>query len=109
MNLRDRMLALPLAERIEYDMRSNVLFVNFEGLGVDSARDIDEIETVVTGRVEPLGKPVDVVVNYDHFSIRPELVDTYTAMVDRLSERYYRRVTRYAASGFLKARLEHRG
>ena len=108
MNLRDRMLALPLAERIEYDMRSNVLFVNFEGLGVDSARDIDEIETVVTGRVEPLGKPVDVVVNYDHFSIRPELVDTYTAMVDRLSERYYRRVTRYAASGFLKARLEHR-
>ena len=109
MNLRERMLALPLAERIEYDMRSNVLFVNFEGLGVDSARDIDEIETVVTGRVEPLGKPVDVVVNYDHFSIRPELVDTYTAMVDRLSERYYRRVTRYAASGFLKARLEHRG
>ena len=48
MNLRERMLALPLAERIEYDTRSNVLFVNFEGLGVDSARDIDEIETVVT-------------------------------------------------------------
>jgi propionate CoA-transferase len=36
-------------------------------------------------------------------------VDAYTAMVDRLSGRYYRRVTRYAASGFLKARLEHRG
>ena len=48
MNLRERMLALPLAERIEYDERSNVLFVNFEGLGVDSARDIDEIETLVT-------------------------------------------------------------
>ena len=47
MNLRERMLALPLAERIEYDARSNVLFVNFEGLVVDSARDIDEIETVV--------------------------------------------------------------
>jgi len=102
------MLALPLAERVEYDERSNVLFINFEGLGVDSPRDIDEIETVVTGRVEPLGKRVDVVVNYDHFSIRPELVDAYTAMVDRVSERFYRRVTRYAASGFLKARLEHR-
>jgi hypothetical protein len=35
-------------------------------------------------------------------------VDAYTAMVDRVSERFYRRVTRYAASGFLKARLEHR-
>jgi len=108
MNLRERMLALPLAERIEYDERSNVLFVNFEGLGVDSARDIDEIETLVTGHVERLRRRVDVVVNYDHFSIRPELEDAYAAMVDRLSERFYRRVTRYAASGFLKARLEHR-
>jgi len=48
-----------------------------------------------------------VVVNYDHFSIRPELIDAYAAMVDRLSGRYYQRVTRYAASGFLKARLDH--
>jgi propionate CoA-transferase len=108
MNLRERMLAVPLAERVEHDARSNVLFIDFEGLGVDSARDIDDIETVVTGRVAPLGRRVDVVVNYDHFSIRPELVDAYTAMVDRLSERFYARVTRYAASGFLKARLEHR-
>ncbi len=108
MNLRERMLALPLAERIEFDPRSNVLFVNFEGLAVDTARDIDEIEAEVAGRVGPLGKRVDVVVNYDHFGIRPELVDTYTAMVDRLTERYYARVTRYAASGFLKARLEHK-
>ena len=108
MNLRERMLALPLVDRIEYDSRSNVLFVNFEGLDIDSARDIDEIERVVAGRLEPLATRVDVVVNYDHFGIRPELVDAYTAMVDRVSERFYRRVTRYAASGFLKARLEHR-
>jgi len=108
MNLRERMLAVPLAERVEHDPRSNVLFINFEGLGVDTMRDIDDIETVVTARVAPLGRRVDVVVNYDHFSIRPELVDAYTAMVDRLSERFYGRVTRYAASGLLKARLEHR-
>jgi propionate CoA-transferase len=102
------MLALPLAERIDFDRRSNVLFVNFEGLAVDAAGDIDEIEAEVARRVEPLGKRVDVVVNYDHFSIRPELVDAYSAMVDRLTARYYARVTRYAASGFLKARLEHK-
>jgi propionate CoA-transferase len=108
MNLRERMLALPLAERIEFDPRSNVLFVNFEGLAVDAAGDIDEIEAEVARRVESLGKRVDVVVNYDHFSIRPELVDAYSAMVDRLTARYYARVTRYAASGFLKARLEHK-
>jgi hypothetical protein len=33
------------------------------------------------GAARPQG---DVVVNYDHFSIRPELMDDYTAMVQRL-------------------------
>jgi propionate CoA-transferase len=108
MNLRERMLALPLAERIAFDAASNVLFVDFEGHVVDAERDIDEIEAEVARRVEPIGRRVDVVVNYDHFSIRPELVDAYSAMVDRLTERYYGRVTRYAASGFIKARLEHK-
>jgi propionate CoA-transferase len=109
MNLRDRMLALPLAERISFDPNSNVVFIDFEGHAVDTLADIEEIEAAVTRVVEPLADRVDVVVNYDHFSIRPELVDPYSAMVDRLTERFYRRVTRYAASGFLKARLEHRG
>ena len=106
MNLRERMLSLPMAERIDYDARSNTLFINFEGLAVDGAADIDEIETEVARCAEPLSQRVNVVVNYDHFSIRPELMDAYGAMVQRLSERYYARVTRYAASGFVKARLE---
>jgi propionate CoA-transferase len=107
--LRERMLALPLAKRIEFDSRSNVLFVNFEGLAVGAARDIDEIEAEVERRVAPLGRRVAVVVNYDHFSIRPELMDAYAAMVDRIAARYYAGVTRYGANGFLKARLEHKG
>ncbi|CAG1011813.1 propionate CoA-transferase [Burkholderiaceae bacterium] len=105
MDLRERMLALPLAQRIELDAQGKVLFINFEGLAVDSLQDIDEIETEVTQRVAPLNERVQVVVNYDHFSIRPDLMDAYSAMVKRLSERYYDRVTRYAASGFVKARL----
>ena len=109
MHLRERMLTLPLAERIEFDERGRVLFINFEGLAVDNAQDIAEIETEVSRRVAPIGARVDVVVNYDHFSIRPELMDAYSAMVQRLADRHYARVTRYAASGFLKARLEHRG
>jgi propionate CoA-transferase len=108
MNLRERMLTLPLAERIDYDSRNNVLFINFEGLAVESMQDVEEIETEVARSAEPLGRRVNVVVNYDHFSIRPELMDAYSAMVQRLAERYYARVTRYAASGFLKARLERR-
>ena len=107
MNLRERMLAVPLAERLSFDAASNVLFIDFEGHVVSAAGDVEAIEAEVARRLEPLGRRVDVVVNYDHFSIRPELVDAYGAMADRLTARYYGRVTRYAASGFLKARLEH--
>nr|WP_316640780.1 acyl CoA:acetate/3-ketoacid CoA transferase [uncultured Roseateles sp.] len=105
MNLRERMLQLPLAQRIEFNTRSQMLFINFEGLAVDSEADIAAIEAEVQRQLGPLGKRANVVVNYDHFSLRPELIDAYDAMVRRLTERYYARVTRYAASGFLKARL----
>ncbi len=107
MDLRSRMLAVPLSERLALDDARRMLFIDFEGLEVKSAADIDEIEAAVIEKVAPLGERVDVVVNYDHFNIRPELVDDYGAMVARLSERYYRQVTRYGASGFVKARLEH--
>ena len=106
MNLRNRMLTVPMAERIDWDANSQLLFINFEGLSVDSADDIEEIEREVTRRVEPLGRRVNVIVNYDHFSIRPDLMEAYGAMVRRLAERHYERVTRYAASSFLKARLQ---
>ncbi|MDO9314091.1 MAG: acyl CoA:acetate/3-ketoacid CoA transferase [Burkholderiaceae bacterium] len=108
MNLRERMLALPISQRIDFDERSQMLFINFEGLAVDSALDIDAIEAEVERRVSPLNKRVDVVVNYDHFSIRPELMEAYSLMVQRLADRYYAGVRRYAASGFVKARLDHR-
>lgn len=106
MALRDRMLSVPLPQRLAYDADSNVLFIDFEGLSVDAVQDIADIEAEVERRVGPLERRVDVIVNYDHFSIRPELVDDYGAMAKRLTERFYGRVTRYAASGFLKAKLD---
>ncbi|MCW5667219.1 MAG: acyl CoA:acetate/3-ketoacid CoA transferase [Piscinibacter sp.] len=106
LGLRERLLAVPLAQRLELDAARRLLFIDFEGLAVASAADVDAIERAVGALLEPLGQRVDVVVNYDHFSIPAELMDAYTAMVQRLAARYYGRVTRYAASGFLKARLE---
>jgi propionate CoA-transferase len=108
MNLRKRMLALPLAQRIYFDERGQMLFVNFEGLNIASAQDIADIELEVTSKVLPLGKRVDVIVNYDHFSIHPELMDDYSTMVTRLTQRHYGQVTRYATSSFVKARLDPR-
>ena len=109
MDLRERLLATPLAERFELDTEHRLLFINFEGLAVDLPTDIAAIETHVDTLLQPLaaqGERVAVVVNYDSFSILPPLIDDYSAMVKRLTERYYSRVTRYGTGGFLKARLE---
>ncbi len=104
--LRDRLLALPLAQRFELDRAHRLLFINFEGLAVDAPGDIIAIEQHVDALLQPLGERVAVVVNYDSCTILPTLVDEYSAMVRRLAERYYSRVTRYGTGGFLKARLE---
>ncbi|NMM09220.1 MAG: acyl CoA:acetate/3-ketoacid CoA transferase [Polaromonas sp.] len=103
--LRERLLATPLAQRFELDRKHGLLFINFEGLVVDRSSDIAEIQQHLTALLEPLGERVAVVVNYDSCSVLPQLIDEYSAMVGRLTERYYSRVTRYGTGGFLKARL----
>lgn len=105
MGLRERLLATPLAKRLDLDLAHHLLFINFEGLAVDSMEDINAIETEVTALLEPLKERVAVVVNYDRFIIAPSLLDAYTGMVQRLKTRFYTRVTRYGTGGFLKSRL----
>ena len=67
MNLRQRMLAVPLSQRLAYDSEHNILFLNFERLSVRSQADVDAIYNEVVKRLEPLGHRVYAIVNYDHF------------------------------------------
>ena len=112
MGLRDRLLAKPLAQRYELDRENRMLFINFEGLNIENRAAIAEIEEVVTKMLGPVvtrpEERLTVVVNYDNFNILPGLVDEYSAMVNRLTDRFYSRVTRYGTGGFLKAKLEGR-
>jgi len=106
LGLRERLLSTPLAQRLELDHEHRLLFINFEGLSIDSLEDISAIEAAVTELLQPLGHRVAVVVNYDSFTILPPLFDAYSNMVQSLKRRFYSRVTRYGTGGFLKARLE---
>jgi propionate CoA-transferase len=55
--------------------------------------------------LEPLGKKVYTIVNYDHFTIHPELLDDYTEMVKGLVDRFYSGVTRYTTSAFSRMKI----
>jgi propionate CoA-transferase len=110
MGLRERLLATPLARRFELDLAHRLLFINFEGLAVHDRRDVDAVEQAVSDLLEPAcdgGRTrFAAVVNYDNFSILPGLALAWSEMVDRLTQRYYSRVTRYGSGGFVKARLQ---
>ncbi len=105
MNLRERMLAVPLAQRLTYDKQQNVLFVNFERLSVRSSADVQAIYSEVKRRLDPLGHRVYAIVNYDHFDLAPEVEDEYLAMAQSLVDNYYFGVARYSTSAFLRAKL----
>ena len=105
MGLKDDLLTLRLEDRLAYDTRENLFFVNFEGLTVNTRELVEEIRTAVEKRLKNLGHKVYAVVNYDNFSILPALVDEYTDMVKYVVDRYYTNVTRYTTSAFLRLKL----
>ena len=55
--------------------------------------------------LEPLGRKVNAIVNYDNFSILPELTDAYAGEVKDLVSRFYENVSRYTTSAFLRMKL----
>jgi propionate CoA-transferase len=109
MGLRARLLLLPLAERFHYEAASRTFFINFERLAIRASADIDAVREEVERHLLPVqaagGGRVDAVVNYDHFTLAPELEDEWAAMVREMVDRHYRHVTRYSTSGFLRAKL----
>ena len=105
MGLKNDLLTLKLAERLTYDAEDNLFFVNFEGYAVKTIQQVEEIKNAVETIVAPLGRRVYTIVNYDNFTLLPDIVDDYTAMVKFLVDNYYSGVTRYTTSTFLRLKL----
>ena len=105
MNMRSQMLEIPMVERLTYDPGKNLFFVNFAGLNVRTAEDVARIRQAVDESLKAVGHKVNAIVNYDRFSILPELVDDYIAMVKGVVERHYHDVTRYTSNTFLRVKL----
>ena len=105
MELKKDLLSLRLEDRFTYDAAENLFFVNFEGFAIQDRQSIQDIRGLVEATLSPLGRKVYTIVNYDNFSIHPDLVDEYTGMVKHLVETYYSGVTRYTTSTFLRMKL----
>lgn len=105
MDLRNDMLTIPLDQRFTLDDQQNLFFVNLERFALRSRADIDAIARAVESKLGGLNRRVYAIVNYDNFSLPPELLDEYSAMISSLTERFYSGVSRYTTSGFLRIKL----
>lgn len=94
-----------LRERLDYDPVRDTLFMNFEGLSVRSAGDIESVRRVVASVCENMGHKVAVIINYDGFRLDDSFAGPYFEMAANLQSRYYRSATRFTASAFMRARL----
>jgi propionate CoA-transferase len=104
MGLRNILLRLGLSERFSYDAGKNMFFINFEGLEVATSADVEDIRREVEARLANVKEKPHAIVNYDNFSIRPDILDAYSEMVMKLVNRYDG-VTRYTTSSFLRMKL----
>jgi propionate CoA-transferase len=105
MGLRDDLLRMPLERRFTYHPKENLFFINFEGHVVRSHKDVERIRHIVDTMLAGSQRKVYAVVNYDNFTILPDVIDEYTAMVRDVVDRHYSGVTRYTTNGFLRAKL----
>ena len=105
MDLRKDLLHIDLPDRIALDATAGVLFLNFEKMRIRTADEIKRVGRLVEARCMPLATPVDVIVNYDGFRIDEALEADWAKMVTRLDQRFYRNVSRYSGSAYMRLKL----
>lgn len=103
MGLADRSQDL-VEERLHHDPGSNTVFVNFEGMRLHTAQDVEALAATLQTYFEGLAQKVNVVVNYDHFFVAPVAEPAYFEMVARNSERYFLTAARYSTNAFFRRR-----
>jgi propionate CoA-transferase len=105
MGLKDTLLSISLLDRIAYQPERNLLFLNFQGLKLTSAKDAQDVQAAVERKCLEIGHKVKTIVNYDGFEILEPAVDAYAGVVKHMSENHYSHITRYSTSAFLRNKL----
>jgi propionate CoA-transferase len=100
-----RACPIPLKDRVRYDPRENIAYVNFEGLTIDSAADVGELGTFLDNRFEALGQRIHVIVNYDNFALAPAAAEAFAAMAAHNRDRYFLSSTRHSTNAFFRRQL----
>lgn len=105
MGLQRLMSELSLDKRISYNPDTNMLFLDFSGMRLNTVDDVTRVREAVEAVLEPLGQRVDAIVNYDSFWTNPEISDEYLDAVHYIQSRYYNKASRFTTNGFARIHL----
>jgi len=96
---------MSLDDRLSYDAENNVVYVNFEGMNIETEEDAEKLADYLDRYFSRLGRKVHVVVNYDNFNLGPAARDTFFAMVKHNEDDYFLSSTRYSTDAFFRHQL----
>jgi propionate CoA-transferase len=104
LGLRERS-PLTLDERLDYRQDDNLLFINFEGLTVETSAEADMLADFLDRRLHELGRRVNLIVNYDNFELGRSAARRFFEMAREHERRYFLSSTRYSTDAFLRRKL----
>jgi propionate CoA-transferase len=96
---------LTLDERFEYRADINVVFINFEGLRLETVRQVETLAAFVDRRLHDLGRRVNLIANYDNFDLGSAATAPFFALARELERRHCLSATRYSTHAFHRLKL----
>ena len=97
-----------LDDRLVHHAEDNVLYVNLEGLHLDTAEQARELATYLDRRLTAFGHRVHAVVNYDNLELGPTAEDTFFTMIRDSTEKHFLSATHYSTNAFFRHQLGRR-
>ena len=99
---------LSLSERVTYRPDADLLYLNFEGLRLDTEEDAEALAVQLEAELASYGRTLPAVVNYDNFFLAPAAADRYWAMIRHNTTHYLSSTTRYSTNAFFRHQLGER-
>jgi propionate CoA-transferase len=96
---------LTLDERVDDRADDDLVFINFEGLILDTLEEAEALAAFMGRRLHDLGRRVNLIVNYDNFELGRAAAARFFEMVREHERRYFLSSTRYSTDAFLRRKL----
>jgi propionate CoA-transferase len=96
---------LSLRERVVHREDEDLLYLNFEGLHLDTEADAEALAVELEAELASFGRKLAAVVNYDNFRLAPAAADRYWAMIRHNTTHYLSSTTRYSTNAFFRHQL----